>query len=479
MKKYLLSLVLFVITTSMCQAQNPLLWGMTSGGGTNDSGIIFSYDISTAKGTVLYNFTGGADGAFPIGSLLQVSDSLLYGMTYVGGTYDSGTVINYNINTGKETVLHSFGGGTDGTNPEGTLIQATNGWLYGMTYQGGTEDTDGGDGTIFSYNWQTQSETVLHSFVGWGSDGNGPTGNFIQVGDSLLYGLTAYGAYNNGTIISYNIYTGKETLLHSFGIGNDGFRPYGSLIRAKNGWLYGMTEKGGINNEGIIFSYDISTGTETVQFNFGGASGTYPEGSLIQASDSLLYGMTDEGGGNGYGTIFSYDITTGKESVLHSFGSGTDGEYPEASLLQVSDTMLYGMTNEGGEYDLGTFFSYNIYTGIETDLHDFKGGADGEYPYGDVIEDNSATSGINQLSLSHDQLSIYPNPTSGQFTIKTNGNQSGYTVEVYNLMGEEVYQSTLSGSQNNIDLSSQPAGLYFVYLKSGEGVEVGKVLVTK
>ncbi len=91
----------------------------------------------------------------------------------------------------------------------------------------------------------------------------------------------------------------------------------------------------------------------------------------------------------------------------------------------------------------------------------------------------NVTTGINQLSVNSEQLSIYPNPTSGQFTISLNSNQNGCTVEVYNVMGEKIYQSVLYNSQNSIDLNIQPAGMYFIYLKSEAGIQVEKLVVTK
>ncbi len=91
----------------------------------------------------------------------------------------------------------------------------------------------------------------------------------------------------------------------------------------------------------------------------------------------------------------------------------------------------------------------------------------------------SFATGINELAANNNNLSIYPNPSSGQFTINLSNNQNVYSVEVYNVMGEKIYQSILSNSQNNINLSTQPTGMYFVYLKSAESVEVGKMLVTK
>ncbi len=95
--------------------------------------------------------------------------------------------------------------------------------------------------------------------------------------------------------------------------------------------------------------------------------------------------------------------------------------------------------------------------------------------------DISTVTGINQLTVESGQLTVYPNPTLGQFTIQLSNYQNGYTVEIYNVMGEEVYQSVNKSPSGDlvVNLGSQPAGMYFVYLKSGEGVEVGKVLVTK
>jgi uncharacterized repeat protein (TIGR03803 family) len=245
-----------------------------------------------------------------------------------------------------------------------------------------------------------------------------------------------------------------------------------------------MTQGGGANKDGMIFSYDISTGTETDLHDFNGTDGRQPYGSLIQARDSLLYGMTGAGGVNdttngekGVGTIFRYNISTDSETVLHSFGSGTDGKIPFSSLIQASNGSLYGMTQYGGAKNNGIIFSYDPLGNTYSDIYEFND-SDGGTPTGDLLELNP-NAGINQLSINNNQLSIYPNPTSGQITIKLNGNQNGYTVEVYSVVGEKIYESVLSGLQNTINLNSQPDGMYFIYLKSEEGVEVGKVLLAR
>jgi hypothetical protein len=77
--------------------------------------------------------------------------------------------------------------------------------------------------------------------------------------------------YGAGTIISYDISTGEITDLHDFGNGNDadGRSPLGSLMQASNGLLYGITWLGGVNTSGIIFSYNIETDSEIILHNFG------------------------------------------------------------------------------------------------------------------------------------------------------------------------------------------------------------------
>jgi F0F1-type ATP synthase assembly protein I len=91
----------------------------------------------------------------------------------------------------------------------------------------------------------------------------------------------------------------------------------------------------------------------------------------------------------------------------------------------------------------------------------------------------TSITGINQLTVNNGQWTVYPNPASGQFTIKLNGNQNGYTAEIYNELGEEVYQSVLTNSLTTINLSSRADGLYFIYFKSEKDIGVAKVLIIK
>ena len=158
-------------------------------------------------------------------------------------------------------------------------------------------------------------------------------------------------------------------ILHSFGAGLDGLSPHANLINVK-GQLYGTTGLGGTQSSGTIFTFDPQTCTSKsctvrVVYSFCSqqncADGALPPAGLINAG-GVLYGTTQKGGSSGNGTVFSFDPKTGAEQVVYSFCSQqncTDGQYPDASVLDENGT-LYGTTQKGGSSGKGTVFSYTI-----------------------------------------------------------------------------------------------------------------------
>jgi uncharacterized repeat protein (TIGR03803 family) len=329
-----------------------MLYGTTLNGGDYGGGTVFSITPSGGE-TVLYSFGNGTDASHPFAGLTNLKGAL-YGTSWVGGdiftcgsAYGCGTVFSI-TSGGSETVLHSFGSGSDGWAPYyGSLIRVK-GALYGTTEEGGSY----GYGTVFSIK-PDGTETVLYSF-GSGSDGQAPLGGLINL-HGTLYGLTAYGGtYGHGTVFSITR-NGTEKVLHSFAgnSGGDGAEPVASLTNVK-GTLYGTTYEGGAYKYGTVFSI-TRDGTETVLYSFGsGSDGRNPAGVLITVKGTL-YGTTQNGGANSDGTVFSI-TTDGTETLLYSFGTGSDGHYPQASLKNIRGT-LYGTTVSGGSYDLGTVFS--------------------------------------------------------------------------------------------------------------------------
>jgi len=363
---------------NVIQASDRKLYGMTNRGGENDAGVIFSYDPVTSSYTKLKDFDS-RNGASPDGSLIQASDSNLYGMTYAGGTINCGVIFLYNTLASTYTKLRNFGANNTGNYLSGALIKGQANKLYGMAYEGGIY----GAGTIFSFDANTSVFTKLNDFDG--INGLNPYGSLMQASDGKLYGMTGVGGSNDiGVIFSYDPATSVYTKLKDFS-GADGSYPFGSLVQASDGKLYGMTSGGGSVAGGVIFSYDPATSKYTKLKDLDATKGYNPFGSLILASDGKLYGMTYQGGSSSGGVIFSYDPVTSAYTKLVNF-DGTNGGSPYGSLIQASDGKLYGMTSRGGDGDYGVMFSYEFSTSTYTKLKDFDYYTNGAYPFGSVIQ---------------------------------------------------------------------------------------------
>jgi uncharacterized repeat protein (TIGR03803 family) len=326
------------------------LYGTTNSGGAYGYGTVFKVTKSGTE-TVLYSFTGGADGANPQSGLV-LSGNTVYGTTDYGGSGNAnagyGVVFEVSIKTGAETVLYTFGGGSDGANPGAGLVRDKKGNLYGTTYGGGIS----GDGTVFEVVPKTKTETVLHSFDY--SDGAYPeSGLTLNTTEKILYGTTPDGGATGwGVVFSVTIESAAYSVLYSFKVSSNGaIIPFGTMALDPKGNLYGTTQFGGAGGFGTVFEVVPRTKKETVLYGFsGGADGGYPFGGVIRNSNGTLYGTTYTGGANSDGTVF--ELVKGTESVLHSF-DGSDGADPVGGLLRDSKGHLYGTTSAGGSYGWG------------------------------------------------------------------------------------------------------------------------------
>jgi uncharacterized repeat protein (TIGR03803 family) len=228
-------------------------YGTTSGGGAADAGTFF---VITPSGTLtsLYTFTGGNDGASPYGALVQALDGNFYGTTWNGGANGFGTVFTFTPN-GRITTLHAFDG-SDGSYPFAGLVQGNGGDFYGVTEEGGAYSY----GTVFKIT-PSGKLTTLYSFSG-GVDGDTPTATLIQATDGNLYGTASYdGLYPNfGTVFKITI-SGELTTLFNFDF-KDGAYPYAALVQDTNGGFYGTTYDGGGSRAclygcGTVFSLSV------------------------------------------------------------------------------------------------------------------------------------------------------------------------------------------------------------------------------
>ena len=314
---------------------------------------------AAAKETTLYSFKNdGIDGINPQGTLVLGTNGFFLGTTAGGGSDGFGTVFKVNAK-GVETVLHSFAGqgGGDGYSPRSGLRPMGGGIFYGTTPGGGQF----GYGTVYSIT-QAGAYSVIYSFTGF-DDGSNPYGGLVKDGAGNVYGMTEHGGTSGsqssgfGTI--YKIAAGGgQSVLYSFTGGDDGGNPVGVLARDKAGNLYGVTQNEGHSGQGVVFEL-THKGVYSVLHPFtGGADGGDPIGGLaIDSAGSTLYGTTNRGGGAQIGTVFKIALgATPVFTTLHSFGGGGDANLPTTELVFDKAGDLYGTTGLGGTNDAGTVY---------------------------------------------------------------------------------------------------------------------------
>ena len=412
------------------------LYGTIEAGGPPNCGTVFK---AAPDGTLttLYVFTGGADGANPIGGLVRGGDGNFYGTTSGASSGGTGTIFRITA-AGALTTLHSFDALTgvgvqlnsDGGHPHATLIQASDGNFYGTAMFGGAN----GEGTVFRLSAAGAFAKLADfpdSFYG------GVTAGLAEGGDGNFYGV-AEGAGDEGYGAVFKVTPGGAlTTFYAFTDGSDGELPNNGLVKGPDGNLYGTTLRGGGNNVGTFFRLttggalttlhdfaDASEGsvggtplTLGADGNFYGATnldgptglgavyrvtpagaltvlagftspdeqdGTEPTGVLL-GGDGNLYGATQYAGNGDAGTVFQV-APGGALTTIHLFQAG--GFYCKAALAQFPDGNFYGVTQQGGATDDGTIFGVTPDGTIGT-VHDFNAATEGKAPGTRLTPDGS------------------------------------------------------------------------------------------
>ena len=359
------------------------LYGTTELGGVSNQGTVFEMTRNSEgiwTESVIYSFTGGADGGQPSAGLVLDTAGNLYGTTNFGGSANCslgcGTVFMLTPASGgwAETVLYTFTGGADGRQPYARLLFDKAGNLYGTTALGGNVGSvcSSGCGTVFKLT-QTSSgwaESVLHAFAG-GADGVSPYDGLAFDAAGRLYGSTyAGGAYGAGTIFKLIRAAGgswKEVVLHSFRDGSGGKNPYGDVFLDASGNVYGTAYQGGSRGYGVVFELLLTSSggwTERVLHTFANTPSGNPVAGLVMDATGTLFGSTVLGAtqtacGGGCGTLFKLTPVAGggwSYQVVHLFGQGTDGYHPTGDLILDQAGDLYGTTQAGGAQGAGMVF---------------------------------------------------------------------------------------------------------------------------
>ena len=330
--------------------------------------------------SVLHSFNG-TDGQAP-GTTLTLCGSTLYGTTQYGGSSGDGTVFSVNKDGTDFAVLHSFDDEMGGPQSGLTLCGAK---LYGTTYGGGAN----GWGTVFSINLDGSDYQVVYSFSYTTTNGAGPVSGLTLMG-STLYGMTQYGGSDNcGTVFSVGVDGTDFSLLHSFSeSSNNGLHPHRNSLVVHGSTVYGMTPWGGSYEKGTLFSVDVDGSDFQLMHSFGGSGdGSWNFGNLV-LKDETLYGSTWGGGG-----LFSIGTDGTGYSIIHTGGGNSD--------LTLIDSTLYG--TKGGD---GSVFSYNIDSDEYNTIYEFGSNPDdGTAPRGGVVVCGSdiygttTRGGVNDLGV--------------------------------------------------------------------------------
>jgi uncharacterized repeat protein (TIGR03803 family) len=375
--------------------------------------------------TLLHAFTGTPDGANPVAGLTFDATGNLYGTTQDGGAYGLGTIFELSPNGQGgwiETILYSFTGYADGAEPLSSLLLDQAGNLYGTALLGGDINCfissyypKAGCGAVFELTRKpdgTWVENTLHSFIA--TDGAGPAGPLVWDSSGNLLGTTQYGPdiiCNCGTVFRLSPSSSglwSLRIVYVFAGGLDGANPDAGLLRGNDGSYYSTTQQGGETTPnckygcGTVFKLTPATGPswkEKVLHRFGGTvksfqgvNGSYPTAGVIFDSSGNLYG-TASGGGLGFGTVFKLGPNSSgswSTSSLYQFPLTHDGLSPEPGLAADSGGNLYGTSQTGGVYGQGSVFELvKLPVGgwRERVLYSFHGPIDGEFPNPGVILD--------------------------------------------------------------------------------------------
>ena len=439
-------LVLLVLSSTVAiNAQGVYqLWGMTKDGGSDNTGAMFNTTATCNNLQERHQFSITNPGAYPQLTNLVEYNGKLYGMTQQGGNNNSGIIFEWNPANNQYTKKYSFNG-SDGSGPLGSLV------LYGTKFYGMTE-TGGGQaqGVIFEWDPATNVYSKKIDFTDNFFDGfNGyrPAGSLTMSGGKF-YGMTAYGGNNDKGVIfewdpTSNVYSKKIDFN-----GNNGCRPFSNLLFS-GGKFYGMTTLGGTDNSGVIFEWDPANNQYTKRKDFNGNNGANPYGNLVSKNGGFI-GMTQHGGINNDGVIFEWDPAVNTCLIKYEFNDN-DGYWPGGDLT-LKDGKYYSTAFRGGTNDAGVIFEWdpanNQYT-KKTDL----GTTIGKYPQVGLTLFNGKFYGMtNQGGMNGKGVIFEWDQPSNVYTKKVDLNDIGKGITPTGSLlntGGKLYGMTNLGGSNN------------------------------
>lgn len=355
---------------------------------------------------VIYSFGGDEDGEYADTDLVRDASGNLYGSTVLGGEHGSGTVWQLHPNgdgTWTHSVLYSFTGGADGGEPYKGVTLDGQGNLYGTAVTGGGGVCEGGCGVAYKLvnNGGSWTQSVIHAFQGT-DDGQGPGARLTLDDSGHVYGMAPTGgAYGAGTIYEMKPRNNggyKFKVIHAFTGGKDGSGGSAGALVLRGGSLYGAATAGGKNGEGTIYQLESKPGGGW-QFHGlyafkGEPNAGFPYGGLAFDGLGNIFGTTYYAGADDAGTVYQLSDTGHgwRERVLYSFTGGADGFGSIANVVFDTAGNIYGTTSEGGAAGMGVIFKLTPganHSWSESVAHNFAGPPDGAFAYNGMVGDGA------------------------------------------------------------------------------------------
>ena len=333
--------------------------------GLNSNGFLMSVETDGQNAHSIYSFGyaegGKVSGFYQNKGLVKDASLNLYGVTYAGGIGGGGTIFKQSVNGSGYTILHNFIG-TGARNPNGKLLLASDGKLYGVCKYGGNAANMYRGGVIYKMNTDGNSFTIIKQFNNNGNDYS-PIGQLTEGPGGELYGITEstiFGNYDQPVIYKINKDGTGYTILKSLNPNLEGRLPKEGLLLSGS-YLYATFAEGGIFSNGTIVRIQTNgTGFQVLKnLTYSNSEGVTPLCGLTAASNGRMYGVNSFGGVNGGGTLFSM-LPNGTNFIVHkAFDFNITGYINFGRLLQASNGKIYGTNLLAGVNGGGSCYGIN------------------------------------------------------------------------------------------------------------------------
>jgi uncharacterized repeat protein (TIGR03803 family) len=410
--------------SGVTQALNGLLYSAAPSGGPGSAGEVISISTTgTEKQICTFNAAQNAISS-PLAVVPDVTGAL-YGYCQSGGAHGAGAIFSLDPQTGTLTDLYDYP--LNGNSPLIGMFIGQDSRIYATQYQGNIGAGAGSQGGVFAIRTNGSGYAPIHQFVDF-FDAQYPY-QLAMTSTGTLIGATAGGgAYNNGVVFSVQPDGSQYAVIRDRPESAGDFFPYSGFSLNQDGNIYWWSETDGKNGDGDIEKIDLA-GNDTVIYSFANSTGANPS-CIVSAKDGYLYGLTWNGGSNDTGVLFRVSRDGSHFTVLHSFGSGTDGQYP-AYLVQGGDGSLYGTCWDGGDSQVGTIFKYQIATGTYKQIRAMPDdNMTGGTPYSVILASDGKLYGITEWNVlfrmstdgsNYKPLTTIPSIDGGYYTLVDGG----------------------------------------------------------